>query len=514
MDPSLLERVTRELALRKRLQEALLAFSKGVSAQLSVGTALETLAAEVNELFGAGATSIWLHDRRTHALCLAGSSDSRRGASTESIATAEDSPIARGLRQESVQVTGIGAARVLVAPLRGWRRALGTLVIEGQAREVTDESLVELSADVARQLSIAVESVVVLEELIRQRRILEDTFDSLADMVLVTDAEQRVVQINDALVARAGTPRSTLLGRFADEVVGTAIAQWAAGHGVSGSAATKEFRGERLADAIAATVTALVSGAGGSAGRVLVLRDVSEQHELRARLSQSEKLASLGQFIAGIAHEMNNPLQSVLGHLELMMESPEHAAHRAELRRIYFDADRVAKIVNNLLVFGGSQRARRKPVDVDGLIARVIEIRRSAVTKTYVPIFKAGDESVPDVLGDVELLQRALLNVVLNAEQAIADSGNGGEITIMSSADAGRVTITVEDTGPGIAPEVLSRIFDPFFTTKEVGKGTGLGLAIAFGIVHEHGGSIEATSGPGGARFTISLPAALADLRT
>lgn len=514
MDPSLLERVTRELALRKRLQEALLAFSKGVSAQLSVGTALETLAAEVNELFGAASTSIWLHDRRTHALILAGSSDSRRSAITESIPTADDSAIARGLRQESVQVTGAGARRVLVAPLRGWRRALGTLVIEGQAREVDDEAVVELSADLARQLSIAVESVVVLEELIRQRRILEDTFDSLADMVLVTDAEHRVVQINDALVLRVGMARTDLLGRPADDVVGKPIAEWAAAHEVTGSGSTREFRGERLADAIAATVTALVSGPGAPAGRVLVLRDITEQHELRARLSQSEKLASLGQFIAGIAHEMNNPLQSVLGHLELMMESPEQAAHRAALRRIYFDAERVAKIVNNLLVFGGSQRASRKPVDVDGLIARVIEIRRSALTKTYVPIFRAGGESLPDVLGDVELLQRALLNVVLNAEQAIAESGNPGDITITSAAEAGCVTITVEDTGPGIPPEVLSRIFDPFFTTKEVGKGTGLGLAIAFGILHEHGGSIEATSGPAGARFTIILPAALADLRT
>ena len=396
MDTTLLERVTRELALRKRLQEALLVFSRGLSARLTLDTALQTLAREVNGLFGTERTSVWLHDRRTHSLTLAGSSNPRQDTSQERISTDDDSPIARGLRQEGVQVTESDSSRMLVAPLRGWRRALGTLVIDGRAREVDDEQIVELSMDLARQLSIAVEGVVVLDELIRQQ----------------------------------------------------------------------------------------------------------------ARLLQSEKLASLGQFIAGIAHEMNNPLQSVLGHLELMIESKQHAPHRAELRRIYHDADRAAKIVNNLLVFGGSQRATRIPVDVDRLIGRVIAIRESALPKTHVEIIRKGKASLPDVPGDPDLLQQALLNVIINAEQALAEQGKGGRVTVTTAAKNGRVVITVDDTGPGIAPDVLPRIFDPFFTTKEVGKGTGLGLAIVYGIVHEHGGTIQASAATaGGARFTIDLPA-------
>ena len=395
MDTPILDRVTRELALRKRLQEALLVFSRGVSARLALDTGLEALAREVNELFGADRTSVWLHDRRTHLLSLTGSSDSRHDAGQERIPTSEDSPIARGLRQDGVQVTGTGASRLLVAPLRGWRRALGTLVIDGPPRHVNDEQLVELSTDLARQLSIAVEGVVVLDELIRQQ----------------------------------------------------------------------------------------------------------------ARLLQSEKLASLGQFIAGIAHEMNNPLQSVLGHLELMIESKEPTPHRAELKRIYHDADRAAKIVNNLLVFGGSRRATRKPVDVDALVAGVIAMREAALPKSGVQIVSNGEPSSLSVAGDAELLQQALLNVVINAEQAIADSGRAGRVTIAASAQNGRAIITVEDDGPGIAGDVLPRIFDPFFTTKEVGKGTGLGLAIVYAIVQEHGGSIQAsTRTHGGARFTIDLP--------
>ncbi len=397
METPSLERVTRELVLRKRLQEALLVFSRAVSARLDVGAALEALSREINALFGAERTSIWLHDRRTHTLSLAASSDPRQDASHETIPTADDNPIARGLRQEGVQITGSGAARMLVAPLRGWRRALGTLVIDGRAREVDKEQLIELSMDLARQLSIAIESVVVLDELIRQQ----------------------------------------------------------------------------------------------------------------ARLVQSEKLASLGQFVAGIAHEMNNPLQSVLGHLELMMESKEHASHATELRRLFNDADRAAKIVSNLLVFGGSQRTARRPVNVVQLIDRVVSIRSSALPKTNVEILRTGEAAVPDVLGDEDLLQQALLNVVINGEQAASGTERNGKVTVGASAANGRVVITVDDAGPGIPPDVLPKIFDPFFTTKDVGKGTGLGLAIVYGIVQEHGGTIQAGPAPGGgARFTIDLPAA------
>jgi signal transduction histidine kinase len=391
-----LDRATRELALRKRMQEALLMFSRGVSARLALESGLEDLSREINELFGADRTSVWLHDRRSHSLKLAGSSDARHDAAQEKISTADDSPVARGLRQDGAQVTGSGAARMLVAPLRGWRRALGTLVIDGQARHIDDEQLVELTTDFARQLSIAIEGVVVLEELIRQQ----------------------------------------------------------------------------------------------------------------VRLLQTEKLASLGQFIAGIAHEMNNPLQSVLGHLELMIRSKDHAPHRAELKRIYHDADRAAKVVNDLLVFGGSRRVVRKAVDVEALIGHVIAIREAALTKSNIEIVKQVDGELPDASGDAELLQQALLNIVLNAEQAIAEARYSGRVTINASAQDGRVLINVDDNGPGIAAEVLPKIFDPFFTTKDVGKGTGLGLAIVYGIIHEHGGSVHASSNPdGGARFTIELPA-------
>ena len=510
MDSPVIERISRELALRKRLQDTLLAFSRGVSARLGLETGLEALAAEVNTLFGTSRTSVWLHDRRAKTLRLAASSDPREAAGSPRISTDDDGIITRGLRLDGPQITGAGAAQTLVAPLRGWRRALGTLVIEGSPGQVDSGQLAELSIDLARQLSISIESVVVLDELIRQHRLLEDTFDALDDMVIVTDRDDRAVQLNGALAARVGATRKHLVDHPLDAVVGSSIARWVtSATSLAGTPDTQEFGGETLGGVISATVTPLVTPHGEPAGRVLVMRDVSEQVSLRQRVTQAEKLASLGQFIAGIAHELSNPLQSVLGHLELMLYEDAHAAaHRNQLRRAFQDVDRAAKIVRNLLVFSGAQRVTRKRVSVDDLLTHVIAARQLGLQRTSVEIVRTGETGLPDVSGDVGQLQQVLMNVMLNAEQSIGEVAEG-RITISANLEnEKRVRIVISDNGPGIPADVLPRIFDPFFTTKDAGKGTGLGLAITHGIVHEHGGTISAASDGNGATFTLEFPVA------
>jgi len=404
MDSQLVERLTRELALRKRLQEAVLLFSRGVSANLGFAPALESLAIDLAAAFGVRRTSIWMHDRRVRVLTLAASSDPRDSATRPSIATNEDSMIARGLRLDAPELFSVGEAQCLVVPLRGWRRALGTLVIEGEPRDVDSPLFIETGADLGRQLSIAIERVLVLSE---------------------------------------------------------------------------------------------------------VLGDISEQNQLRSRLVQAAKLAALGQFIAGIAHEINNPLQGVLGYAELMLETidPDNP-HRSDLRRIYLEADRAAEIVRNLLVFTGSQRSPRRPIDIAVLVAETIAIRQASADTARIHIAQLGDTVLPLVLGDARRLQQAFLNILINAEQAIASASATGRIAITLAAATQGLVIHVDDSGPGIADDVLPRIFDPFFTTKDVGQGTGLGLAIAYGIIQDHSGVLTAErSALGGARFSIQLPA-------
>jgi len=277
----------------------------------------------------------------------------------------------------------------------------------------------------------------------------------------------------------------------------------------------------RLDGTFLLTATPLTSQDGHTLGRVLVARDITHQTRLEAeraalreRLGQSEKLASLGQFVAGIAHEMNNPLQGVLGHLELLIEMTDAARPvRRELKQIYQEADRAAKIVKNLLVFTGSRRLARKRVQLDSILTRAIASRRAHLERADIKLIRRQADHLPPVLCDPLHLQQAFLNILINAEHAVSGrSPRVIEVTTSSRRPHTRVAITIRDTGPGIAPEILPRIFDPFFTTKEVGQGTGLGLAITYGIVQDHGGTITAENGrDGGAVFHIELPAAADD---
>ena len=250
---------------------------------------------------------------------------------------------------------------------------------------------------------------------------------------------------------------------------------------------------------------------------MLVARDVTphaqleaERAELRNRLVQSEKLAALGQFVAGIAHELNNPLQGVLGHLELLRATGAFPkALRRDMQRIYREADRAAKIVRNLLVFAGSRRLVRRRTSINATLSRVLALRAPAFRAANIEVVRRHEDGLPRVKGDPLLLHQALLNIVLNAEQAIGDAGGRIETQTSVRRDGSGEQVVVRDSRhrAGHSSRGMPRLFEPFYTTKEVGKGTGLGLAITYGIIQEHGGQIAASNHPeGGAVFTVQLP--------
>jgi two-component system NtrC family sensor kinase len=506
-----------------------LVFTRGASTALTLSGALETLCIDAAAALDARRTSVWLYDRRGRELAINASSDPEYVAGAQPVAADGPSLEARGMRLDAPRIVREDGAIDLAAPLRGWRRALGTLVVRGLNPQTLDEpSLLELAAELARHLSAAIENVQLLEEVVRQRRLLEDTFNSLADLVVVTDRAQRIVQVNDAVVERTGGDRAELFDRPLAALLGREMAEWAEeqqAHGDDGEGPaatrlgrTRTFEEPRLGGTFAATVTPLVNEDGHTVGRVLVARDITrqvqleaEQSALRERLAQSEKLAALGQFVAGIAHEMNNPLQGVLGHVELLLETTDEGRpFRHALKLVYNEADRAAKIVRNLLVFTGAQRMTRRRLRVDRVIARALASRSAALDGAGIVVTHEPNRALPAISADPLLLQQALLNVLINAEHAIEEAGRPGRIDITTGTSAGgaAVTVTVRDNGPGIPGDVITRIFDPFFTTKDVGKGTGLGLAITYGIIQEHGGTIQAANAPdGGAIMTIELPA-------
>jgi two-component system NtrC family sensor kinase len=242
-----------------------------------------------------------------------------------------------------------------------------------------------------------------------------------------------------------------------------------------------------------------------------VARDITEIKKLQQQLIQADKLAALGQMIAGVAHELNNPLTSVIGFTQLILMEPSlNEQMRENLEIVRQEAERTRRIVHNLLSFSRQHKPARTEVDINELLDRTLDLRAYEMSVNNISI-RRNYGLLPSVMADEHQMQQVFLNIIINAEHAMHSQHLGGTLTLSTlfekSAAGNTVRIIIEDDGPGIAPEHLDRLFDPFFTTKPVGKGTGLGLSISYGIIKEHGGSIRAESEPGqGARFIIELP--------
>ena len=239
---------------------------------------------------------------------------------------------------------------------------------------------------------------------------------------------------------------------------------------------------------------------------------IARLKKMQAQLVQSEKLAGIGEFVAGVTHELNNPLTSVIGFAELLQNTDLEPGQKRHLEFIVKSARRCQKIVQSLLSFARQHKPERKLVNVQDLVDAALEILAYQLRTSNIKVITRFDPALPKVMGDPHQLQQVFLNIINNARQAIEEFRKQGEIEISTSAPNGKVRIAIKDNGPGIAEENLKRIFDPFFTTKQVGKGTGLGLSLCYGIVQEHSGTIVVTSKVGeGALFTIELPAAPAN---
>ena len=228
------------------------------------------------------------------------------------------------------------------------------------------------------------------------------------------------------------------------------------------------------------------------------------------RLDRTRHLASIGALAAGVAHEINNPLNSVMGFTELVLgEEGLSEQARSDLETVYAESQRASKIVQNLLSFARKREPERLPVDVRSVVERACHLKEYDFRKHAIELRTHFPRRLPPVLGDEQQLTEVILNLLTNAEQAIASAKQPGVVTVTCDAADGFVEIKVIDDGPGIPLEVLGRIFEPFFTTKDVGDGTGLGLSVCQGIVREHEGELWAESTlDGDTTFHIKLPAA------
>ncbi|MBM3176032.1 MAG: PAS domain S-box protein, partial [Chloroflexi bacterium] len=240
-----------------------------------------------------------------------------------------------------------------------------------------------------------------------------------------------------------------------------------------------------------------------------ILTDITEHKAMLQHLVLTDRLAALGDMAGGFAHELNNPLSSVMGYAQLLLDRKDLPADvRNDIELIYKDSRRAANIIKNFMVFARKQPPQRQPTDVNSLIQDILNLRQHEQTKSNIAV-KIKFGKLPPVEVDQSQIRQVFLNIIINAEYFMSKANRKGTLTITTRKSGNMVTASFADDGPGIPAEQLDHVFDPFFTTKEVGQGTGLGLSICHGIVTEHGGRIYAQSQEGkGATFVVELPIA------
>ena len=445
-----------------------------------------------------------------------------------------------GDRQPSIALVVTGAAASVETAILAYELSAFRFV----PKPYDVERLVATLGEAAAHACTTMQNDDLLARVRRGKQEWEQTFDAIGDAIAVFDARGALLRGNTALSRHLGVPVTALVGRSCREV-------GFCGGGCPACAVCEVGHDETHAEVtlangqIFSVTTFPVAGGPDGAAVVQVAKDVTEEiasarrmRELgedlaaanrrsmaalmqlkaaQAQLVQAEKLSAIGHLVAGVAHELNNPLTSILGYAQLLeeeLDAPQGVldgrALAPDARRIAEESERAARIVRNLLAFARRQATVRGPLDVAELFERTVASREQALRSAGIAVERAFDEGLPPVVADGTQLQQALMNLLLNAEHAMRHR-EVRRLRVGARFDeaAAAVELIVTDSGHGIEQAHLTRIFDPFFTTREVGEGAGLGLSICYGIVRHHGGQILVDTTNAGTTFSLLLPASI-----
>ncbi len=446
------------------------------------------------------------------------------------IAVPDDDPglIARSAGRERMELVGpadqvavVGDVRVAGAaavPLRAHGIVVGTLVAADPPGGIFSADAVRLLSTVATHAAVVIANARFVEMVRRGKEQWETAFDALREGIAVVDEGGRVVRANRSLGTLLGGPLPRLIG----EPIGPAL--FGAGAGGLTDLLAPVRRGERppalvvRSDTLDRTLrltAAPILSTGAQRHTVILVEDVTERQALEGQLIQSEKLAAVGQLVSGVAHELNNPLTSITGLAEFLLEQKELGPKdRGHLRVIHEQAERAGRIVRNLLTFARKGPADRALVDLNDVAQRTILLINHDLRVRDIDIRQDLAGAMPAVLGDRHALQQVVLNLLTNAAQAVAANlpDRPRTITVTTWADD-RAHLRVADSGSGVPDAIVPQLFTPFFTTKQPGQGTGLGLSICYSIVEAHGGRLSVERPAEGAAFRVDLPPAPADAR-
>ncbi len=407
-------------------------------------------------------------------------------------------------------------------------RMLGVFNFDSTRPSQYSEKDYEILLPVAKHIAVALENALLFEEISKEKKEWERTFDAITDMVWIEDGRQQVIRANHTLLMKTGYSKTEITGRLCAEVLEKIGLIPTGGCLCTETLSCKRPSFQEMKSASGGIfhfwAYPLIDEEGRLYAIVHYLKDVTAQKRLEQQLIRSDKLASLGTLVAGIAHEINNPLGIIAGYSEALLDRARDQALAGirefedfpeYLRTIHNEIFRCKTILRSLLEFARPSGGTFREIDINELIKEVLLLLKHRTARLKHSLVLNLNRDIPKIYADAGSLRQLLMNLLLNA---IYFTPEGGSISIRTAEDDptredGRVTcpsrirLSVSDTGAGIPSDLLGKIFDPFFTTKPVGEGTGLGLTICHKIVEEHGGAIDVDSEPGnGATFIITLP--------
>jgi len=352
-------------------------------------------------------------------------------------------------------------------------------------------------------------------QLAQQEEFRSRLLESFPDLILVVDLEERYTFVS----LRA----QDLLGYRPDEMLGRKISELedhapdlvslyrtlVSGDQAFGAAEFATRHRDGSGRTMRASGSPLVDAEGKISGVIISLRDITIERKLEQQVVESERFAAMGAMIGGVAHELNNPLTSILGVSELLQDTETDETARKHLGMLQQQARRAAEIVQNLTYFSRPPAPGKSRINLAEVVERTLNLHAYSLRKNNITVDFLKEPSMPYALGDPHQLMQVFLNLIVNAEQAIREARDKGTLRIRIGKGEKTMWVKFHDDGPGIPKENMASIFDPFYTTKRPGRGTGLGLSICKSVMKEHNGSVEAANSPeGGAVFTVTLPGA------
>ena len=440
--------------------------------------------------------------------------------------------------------TGFLVRSIIQVPLTVGNTVIGVLAVDNQqsdrAFNENDQYLLSALADYA---AITIENARLYQQVKQSEERYKDLFTNAYDLIFTLDGQLRIGSINNVGQRLTGYSLDELRDRplqsLCAEPAWQQVQPLLTGALNGRQAAPFELELQRHnGDPLYLEVSARLTHEGNASGLHCIARNLTDRRQLEQQLIQAEKLSAIGQLVAGVAHELNNPLTSVSGYAQLLLREPDLAEQmRQDVQHIYTQSERAARIVQNLLIFAREHKPERVVVNLNDVLKSTLSLRAYQLRVDNIVVNSQLDAKLPQTVADPYQIQQVLLNLINNAHQAMVQKGGHGTLTLRTrravarheaadeatSATTGAMAsgngvlttsapqdvllMEVGDTGVGIPERDLTRIFDPFFTTKPVGQGTGLGLSICFGIVQEHGGRIWAESAVGtGTTVIVELP--------